>query len=74
MAGGWRRLHSEELYNLYASPDIRVAGMGEMRNVYRILVGKPEGKRLLGRPRHRQEDSFRMGLKEVGWEDSSCSR
>jgi hypothetical protein len=60
--GGWRKLHNEELHNLYSSPSkIRiiksmrmrwaghVARMGEKRNVYRLLVGKPEGKRLLGR-------------------------
>jgi hypothetical protein len=41
--------------------------MGEKRNAYRILVGKPEGKRLLGRPRHRWEDNIRMDLREIGW-------
>jgi hypothetical protein len=41
--------------------------MGEGRGVYRVLVGKPEGKRLLGRPRHRWEDNIRMDLQEVGW-------
>jgi hypothetical protein len=64
--GCWRRLHSGELHNLYASPNIirviksrrmrwlsHVAWMGEMRNTYGILVGKLEGKRPLGRPRHR---------------------
>jgi hypothetical protein len=64
--GGWRKLYNEELYNLYSSPSIirmiksrrmrwagHVARMGEKRNAYRILVGKPEGKRLLGRPRRR---------------------
>jgi len=40
--------------------------MGEKRGVYRILVGKPEGKRPLGRPRHRKEDYIKMGLEEVG--------
>jgi hypothetical protein len=61
--GGWRKLHNEELNNLYCSPSIiriiksrrmrwagHVARMGEKRNAYRILVGKPEGKRPLGRP------------------------
>jgi hypothetical protein len=61
--GEWRKLHNEELHNLYSSPNIiritksgkmrwagHVAWMGEKRNVYRLLVGKPEGKRPLGRP------------------------
>jgi hypothetical protein len=77
MTGGWRKLHNEQLHNLYSSPSIirviksrRVRWaelaerMGEMRNAYRILVGKPEGKRLLGRPRRRWVD-----LREVGWDD-----
>jgi hypothetical protein len=42
--------------------------MGEMRNAYSILVGKPEGKRPLGRPRHRSENNIRMVLREIGWE------
>jgi hypothetical protein len=63
---GWRKLHNEELHNLYSSPSIirviksrrmrlaeHVTRMGEKRNAYRILVGKPEGKRPLGRPRRR---------------------
>jgi hypothetical protein len=66
VTGGWRKLHSEELNNLYSSPSIiriiksrrmrwadHVARMGEKRNVYRLLVGKPKGKRPLGRPRRR---------------------
>jgi hypothetical protein len=66
LLGGWRKLYNEELQNLYSSPRIiriimskrmrlvgHVARMGEKRNVYRLLVGKPEGKRQLGRPRHR---------------------
>jgi hypothetical protein len=43
--------------------------MGEMRNEYNILVGKPEGKRSLGRPRHRWEDNIRMDVRERGWKD-----
>jgi hypothetical protein len=43
-----------------------VVCMGEMRNAYKILVGKPEGKRPLGRPRHRWEDDIKMGLREIG--------
>jgi hypothetical protein len=63
---GWRELHSEELHNLYCSPSIiriiksrrtrwewHVARMGNKRNAHMILVGKPEGKRPLGRPRRR---------------------
>jgi hypothetical protein len=63
VAGGWRKLHNEELHNLYSSPNIirmikarrmrrawYVARMGEKRNAYRLLVGKPEGKRPVGRP------------------------
>jgi hypothetical protein len=66
VTGGWRKLHNEELHNLYSSQSIirivksrrvrwagHVARMGEKRNVYRLLVGKPERKRPLGRPRHR---------------------
>jgi hypothetical protein len=45
-----------------------VARMGEKRNVYRILVGKPEGKRPLGRPRHRWVDNIKMDLREIGWD------
>jgi hypothetical protein len=45
-----------------------VARMGEERKVYRVLVGKPEGKRPLGRPRHRLKDGIRMDLRQIGWE------
>jgi len=44
-----------------------IAGIGEGRDVYRVLVGKPEGKRQLGRPRHRWEDNIKMDFHEVGW-------
>ena len=77
--GEWRRLHNEELNDLYCSPNIvrviksrrmrwagHVACMGEERGVYRVLVGKPEGKRPLGRPRRRWVDNIRMDLQEVG--------
>jgi hypothetical protein len=79
MTGEWRKLHNEELHNLYSSPDIirevkskrmrwarHVARMGEEGNVYKVLVGKPEGKRPLGRPRRRWEDRVRMDLREIG--------
>ena len=75
----WRRLHNEELNDLYSSPNIvwviklrrmrwagHVARMGEERGAYRVLVGKPEGKKPLGRPRHRWVDTIRMDLQEVG--------
>jgi hypothetical protein len=80
VTGGWRKLQNEELHNLYSSPSIiriikskrmrwagHVAGMGEKRNVYRLLIGKPEGKRPLGRPRCRWIDNIRMGLSVVDW-------
>ena len=76
--GEWRKLHNEELHELYSSPDIvrvtklrrmRQAGhktsMGERRGVYRVLVEKPEGKRPLGRPRNRWKDIIKMHLQEV---------
>jgi hypothetical protein len=79
MTGEWRKLHSEELHNLYLSPDIirqiksmrmrwagHVARMGEERKVYKVLVGKPEGKRPLERPKRRWEDGIRMVIKEIG--------
>ena len=77
--GEWRRLHNEKLNDLYSSPNIvqviksrrmrwagHVARMGEEREVYRVLVGKPEGKIPLGRPWHRWADIIRMDLQEVG--------
>jgi hypothetical protein len=79
VTGEWRRLHNEELNDLYSSLNIvrviksrrmrwagHVARMGEERGVYRVLVGKPEGKRPLGRPRRRWVDNIRMDLQEVG--------
>jgi hypothetical protein len=79
VTGGWRKLHNEELHNLYSSPSIiriiksrrmrwagHVARMGEKRNVYRLLVGKPEGKRPIGRPRRRWIYNIKMDLLEIG--------
>jgi len=79
VTGEWRRLHNEELNDLYSSPNIvrmikstrmrwtgHVARIGEERGMYRVLVGKLEGKRPLGRPRRRWVDSIRMDLQEVG--------
>jgi hypothetical protein len=76
----WRKLHSGEHHNLYSSLDIirqiksrrmrwagHVARIGEGRKVYRVSVGKPEGKRPLGRPRRRWEDGIKMDLREIGW-------
>jgi hypothetical protein len=80
VTGEWRKLHNDKLHNLSLSPDIirqvksrvmrwagHVARMGEERKVYKVLVGKPEGKRPLGRPRHMWEDGVRMDLGEIGW-------
>jgi hypothetical protein len=82
VTGEWRKLHNEELRDLYSSPSIiriiksrrmswagHVARRGEKRNVYSLLVGKPEVKRQLGRPRRRWVDNIRMDLGEVGWGD-----
>jgi hypothetical protein len=79
VTGVWRKLHNEELLDLYSSPSIiriiksrrmrwagHVARMGEKRNAYRLLVGKQEGKKPLGRPRRRWVDNIRMDLGEVG--------
>jgi hypothetical protein len=77
---GFRRLHNEEIHNLYASLNIvrviksrrirrtgHVARMGETRNIYSSLVGKPEGMRPLGRRSRRREDNIRMDQREVRW-------
>jgi hypothetical protein len=68
VTGEWRKLHKEKLHNLYSSPDIIrqiKSRMGEERKVYKVLVGKPEGKRPLGRQRCRWEDGIRMDLREI---------
>jgi hypothetical protein len=80
VTGEWRKMHNKKLHDLYSSPSIiriiksrrmrwagHVARMGEKRNAYRLLVGKPEGKRPLGRLRRRWVDNIRMDLGEVGW-------
>jgi hypothetical protein len=77
--GSWRKLHNDELHNLYSSQNIvrviksrrmrwagHVARMEEGRCVYRFLVGRPEGKRPLGRTRRRWEDNIKMDLREIG--------
>jgi hypothetical protein len=84
VTGEWRKLHNEELRDLYSSPSIiriikarrmrwagHVARIGEKRNAYMLLVGKPEGRRKLGRRRRRRRwlDNIRMDLVEVGWCD-----
>ncbi|KAJ4443792.1 hypothetical protein ANN_05572 [Periplaneta americana] len=82
VTGEWRKLHNTELHALYSSPNIirnlksrrlrwagHVARMGESRNAYRVLVGRPEGKRPLGGPRRRWEDNIKMDLREVGCDD-----
>ena len=75
VTGEWRKPHNEELNDLYSLPNIvraiksrwagHVALTGERRVVYRVLVGKPEGKRPLSRPRHRWEDNMKSDLQEV---------
>jgi hypothetical protein len=75
----WRKLHNDELHSLYSSLNIirviksrrmrwagHVAYMGDGRSVYRVLVGRPEGKRPLGRPKHRWEDNIKRDLREIG--------
>jgi hypothetical protein len=77
--GSWRKLRNDELHNLYSSQNIvrviksrrmmwagPVARMGEGRGVYKVLVGMPEGKRPLGRPRRRWEYNIKMDFREIG--------
>jgi hypothetical protein len=78
--GEWRKMHCGELHNLYSSLDVirqiksrrtkwagHVARMEKGRNMYRDLMGKPEGKRPLERPRRRWEDGIKIVLREIGW-------
>jgi hypothetical protein len=62
VTGGWRKLYNEDLHNLYSRWAGHVARMGEKKNMYRLLVGKPEGKRPLGVPRRRWMDNIKMDL------------
>jgi hypothetical protein len=81
MVRGWKKFHGEEPHYLLPSPNIirmaesrmmrwveHVVRMGKKRNAYKILVGTPEGKRPLGRPRHRWEDNTKIYLRERGWD------
>jgi hypothetical protein len=85
--GSWRTLHNDELHDLYSSPNIdrviksrrmrwagHVARMGEGRGAYRVLVGRPVGKRPLGRPRRRWEDNIKMDLGEIGIDGATWNR
>jgi hypothetical protein len=78
VTGEWSKLHSEELHNLYSTPDIirqmktrrmrwagHVARMGEERKLFKVLVGKPEGKSPLGRPRRWWEVGVKMDLRQI---------
>jgi hypothetical protein len=82
VTGGWRKLHNEELHGLYSSPSIvrvikarrmrwagHVARIEEVRGAYKILVGRFEGRRPLGRPRRRWEDNIKMDLREIRFGD-----
>jgi hypothetical protein len=82
VTGGWRKLHNEELHNLHSSPSIirmiksrkirwtgHCSTNGAKRNAYRILMGKPEGKRPLGRPRRWWVDNIKMVLREIVYGD-----
>jgi hypothetical protein len=81
--GSWRKLHNDELHSLYSSPNIvrvikprrmrwagHVARMGEGRGVYRVLVGRSEGKRQVGRPRRRWDDNIKMELRDIGIDEA----
>jgi hypothetical protein len=83
--GSWRKLHNDELHDLYSSPNIvrviksRRMGWaggthGEGRGAYRVLVGRSEGKRPLGRPRRRWDDNIKMDLREIGIDGAKWNR
>jgi hypothetical protein len=85
--GSWRKLHNDELHSLHSSPNIirviksrrmrlaaHVARMGEGRGVYRVSVGRTEGKRPLGRSRYRWEDNIKMDLREIGIDGANWIR
>jgi hypothetical protein len=84
--GDWKKLHTEELHNLYSWANVirmvksrmrwagHVARMGAKMNAYRKLVGKPEGKRPLGRSRRRWVDNIKIDLREIGWAGSMWLR
>jgi hypothetical protein len=82
--GSWRKLHNDDLHSMYSSPKIvrviksrrmrwvrNVARTGEGRGAYRVLVGRPEVKRPLGRPRRRWKDIIKMDLREIGIEGAN---
>jgi hypothetical protein len=82
--GSWRKLHSYELYNLYSSPNTvtviksrrmrwagHVARIGKERGISGVLIGRPEGKRPLGRPRRRWEDNSQLDLREIGIDEAN---
>jgi hypothetical protein len=85
--GSWRKMHNDELHSLYSSLNVvrviksrrmrwtgHVARMGEGRGVYRVLVGMPEGRRPLGRPRRKWEDNIKIYLREIGIDEANWIR
>jgi hypothetical protein len=85
--GSWRKLHNDELHSLYASPNIvrmiksrrmrwagNVARLGQGRGDYRVLIGRPESERPLGRPKRRWEDNIKLDLREIGIDGANCIR
>jgi hypothetical protein len=87
LKGSWRKFHNDELHSLYSSLNMdvviksktmkwagHVARMREGRGIYRVLVGRPEGKRPLGRPRRRWEDNIKMDLRKTGIDEANWIR